>query len=62
MEEITTKLAQLELRNYQANESAIANMKREAKEEREKIIKTQKELEAQVKVSNNFMQVWSYFD
>jgi hypothetical protein len=42
-------LEQLELRAYQASD-AIATMKREAKEEREKITKRQRELEALIEV------------
>jgi FtsZ-binding cell division protein ZapB len=42
-------LEQLELRTYQASDT-IATMKREAKEEREKITKRQKELEVLIEV------------
>lgn len=42
-------MEQLELKTYQASD-AIATMKREAKEEREKIAKSQRELEALIEV------------
>ena len=48
-DEISTKLEQLQLRTYQAND-AVASMKREAKEEREKIMKRQMELEVLIEV------------